>query len=396
MNIVVVGAGLAGGSAVDELRTQGYTGDITLIGREPHLPYERPPLSKGVLLGSAEPGSVFLHDARWYDDREVTVRLDTAADDLDLDRGRVGVGGEQVPFDRLLLATGAVPRRLPSLEGHGVDVRYLRTLDDALALKPQLAGGNVLIVGAGWIGLEVASSARQAGADVTVVETARLPLLGALGPEMARMFADLHRAHGVDLRLDTSVQGVDEGAVALSDGSRLRPDLVVVGIGASVDDDLAARAGLRTDDGVSVDATLRASDPHVYAAGDVARHDHPRLGRIRVEHWDNAIEQGRHAARAMLGNDGPYLRLPYFFTDQYDLGMEFVGHIGPEGYDEALLRGSPDERVVTALWIRAGRAVAGMHVNDWDAIDRIRTTVGAENVDVAALRDLGFRPAAAE
>jgi 3-phenylpropionate/trans-cinnamate dioxygenase ferredoxin reductase component len=374
MNIVVVGGGLAAARAVQELRDQGYTEDITLVAAEPHLPYERPPLSKGFLLGKDELESVFVHDRQWYDDQQVDLRLGTAVTEVDRDRHHVHVGEEQVAYDRLLLATGASPRRLRLIDDAGVDPVYLRTIDDSTALKERLSG-QVLIVGAGWIGLEVASAARQAGADVTVVESAPQPLLGVLGPELGAVFADLHREHGVDLRLETSVAAGDGGELVLSDGQRVRPDVVVVGIGAAPNEGLAAAAGLATDNGVLVDARLRTDDPHVYAAGDVAHHDHPDLGRIRVEHWDNAIQQGRHAARAMLGADEAYRRAPYFFTDQYDLGMEYVGHVGPAGYDDVVIRGDLAARVVTAFWVKDGRVVAGMHLNDWDAIDEVRHRV---------------------
>jgi NADPH-dependent 2,4-dienoyl-CoA reductase/sulfur reductase-like enzyme len=378
-HIVIVGAGLAGANAAEELRSQGYAGDVTLVGAEPHPPYERPPLSKGLLLGTAEPGSPFVHPAQWYADHDVDLLTGSPVTDLDLDDRHVVLGERRLPYDRLLLATGAQPRRLALADTSGADVTYLRTLGDSVALKDRLAE-HLLIIGAGWIGLEVASAARAAGGTVTVVETAALPLANVLGPELAPLFADLHREHGVDLRLDTTVAAIehDHGrtTVRLSDGDELGPDLVLVGIGAEPDDHLASGAGLATDHGVLVDATLRTSDPHVYAAGDVANHDHPLHGRLRVEHWDAAIHQGRHAAGSMLGAEAPYTRQPYFFTDQYDLGMEFVGHVGPGGYDEAVIRGDTAARVVTALWIREDRVVAGMHVNDWDAIDPIRALVG--------------------
>jgi 3-phenylpropionate/trans-cinnamate dioxygenase ferredoxin reductase component len=384
MNIVVIGAGLAGAHAVDELRTQGYTGDITLIGAETHPPYERPPLSKGLLLGSADPDSVFVHDSRWYADQQVDLLSDTTVTGIDLDTGHVIATGRRLHYDRLLLSTGAQPRRLPVADGSGADVVYLRTLDDALALNARLTE-NLLIVGAGWIGLEVAAAARQAGGTVTIVEPAAFPLAHVLGDELGLLFADLHREHGVDLRLRTSVAAIDHTrgrtTVRLSDGSELKPDLILVGIGAEPDDQLAATAGLATDHGVLVDARLRANVPHVYAAGDVANHDHPLLGRIRVEHWDTAIHQGRHAARSMLGDDEPYTRQPYFFTDQYDLGMEYVGHVGPNGYDELVIRGDFTSRVTSAFWMRDNQVVAGMHTNDWDAIGPIRSWIGREADD---------------
>ena len=388
MNIVVVGAGLAGAAAVEELRAQGYEGDLTLIGAEAHAPYERPPLSKGLLLGAAEPDSVFVHSRQWYADQQVELVTGDPATSLDLDRGRVASAGGEWSYDRLLLTTGASPRHLGLADRSGADVRYLRTLDDALALRASLVG-HVLIVGAGWIGLEVAAAARLANATVTVVEAAPLPLAGVLGVEVAPVFADLHREHAVDLRLGASVAAVEHDArgttVRLTDGHEVSPSLVLVAIGAQPNVGLAAGSGLVVDRGIAVDACLRASDPHVYAAGDVATHAHPTLGRIRVEHWDTALRHGRHAARSMLGHDAPYTRQPYFFTDQYDLGMEYVGALGTDGYDEVVVRGSVRDRVFTALWIRHDRVVAGMHVNDWEAIDTIRGWVGRDAT--ALLRD---------
>ncbi len=386
MNIVVIGGGLAAANAVAELRDRGYTGDLTLVGAEPHLPYERPPLSKGLLLGSDEPDSVFVHDRAWYEEHQVTLRLGTRVTGLDRDRKRVLLGAEELPYDRLILATGSTPRRLPALEAGSVPVRYLRTLDDSLALKKELAG-HVLLVGAGWIGLEIAAAVRQAGGEVTIAETAAWPLLGVLGPELAPLFADLHRSHGVDLRLSTSVERVEGAEVLLSDGTRVRPDLIVAGIGAVPDDGLAARSGLATDNGILVDARLATADPAVFAAGDVANHDHPSLGRIRVEHWDNAIEQGKHVAGSVLGDTTPYTRQPYFFSDQYDLGMEYLGHVGRDGYDELIVRGDRASLTLVALWVRAGTVIAGLHLNDWDAADSLRLLVGTTPENLDALRD---------
>lgn len=386
MNIVVIGGGLAAANAVAELRDRGYTGDLTLVGAEPHLPYERPPLSKGLLLGSDEPDSVFVHDRTWYDEHQVTLRLGTRATGLDRDRKQVLLGSEQLPYDRLILTTGSTPRRLPALEAGSIPVRSLRTLDDSLALKKELAG-HLLLVGAGWIGLEIAAAARQAGGEVTIAETAAWPLLGVLGPELAPLFAELHRSHGVDLRLSTSVDRVEGAEVLLSDGTRVRPDLIVAGVGAVPDDGLAAHSGLATDNGILVDARLATADPAVFAAGDVANHDHPSLGRIRVEHWDNAIEQGKHVAGSVLGDTTPYTRQPYFFSDQYDLGMEYLGHVGRRGYDELIVRGDRANLTLVALWVRGGTVVAGLHLNDWDAADSLRLLVGATPENLDALRD---------
>lgn len=385
-NVIVIGGGLTAANAVAELREQGYSGGITIVGAEPHLPYERPPLSKGLLLGTDAPESVFVHDRAWYDDHGVDLRLGVRATALDRERRRVLTGEGELGYDRLILATGSTARRLPTLETGDIPVRYLRTLDESLALKQELTG-RILIVGAGWIGLEIAAAARQGGAEVTVVENAAWPLLGVLGPELAPLFAELHRSHGVDLRLSTSVAGVQGSEVLLADGTRLRPDLIVAGVGAVPTDGLAAEAGLAVDNGVLVDARLATADPAVFAAGDVANQAHPSLGRLRVEHWDNAIEQGRHVARSVLGDHAPYTRQPYFFSDQYDLGMEYLGHVGRDGYDELIVRGDRAALNLVALWVRGRTIVAGLHLNDWDAADSLRLLVGAAPNDLDALRD---------
>jgi len=392
MRVVVVGGGLAAASAVDELRSNGHEGGIEVFCAEPHLPYERPPLSKEVLLGSAEEDKVFVHDKAWYDERDVTLHLDTPVTGLDLDRREVAAEGRTAGFDQLLLATGASPRRLAMADQSGAEVAYLRTLEDNRRLREAFgSAGRIVIIGGGWIGLEVAAAARNAGVDVTVVEMQDLPLLGVLGPEVAEVFADLHREHDVDLRLGVGVDAIEarNGAseVRLADGASVPADLVVVGIGVQPEVGLAREAGLAVGDGVLVDGRLRTSDPDVFAVGDIAGHDHPVLGRrVRVEHWDNAIHQARAAARVMLGGDQPYDRLPYFFTDQYDLGMEYVGSVGPDGYDEVVLRGDVSTRVFTALWLQGRRVVAAMHANDWDQIDPIRGIVGRE-VDRDQLAD---------
>ena len=376
MDIVIIGGGIAAAHAARELREHGHEGGIVVLAAERHLPYERPPLSKGILLGDATPESAHVMEQHWYDDNDVDLRTGTEVTSIDLDRRQVHAGAESAPYDRLLIATGATPRTLDDLDSAGVPVTYLRTLDDSLALRDALTG-TILVVGAGWIGLEVAAAARLAGADVTVVEPAEQPLLGVLGPELGAKFAELHRGHGVDLRLGTSIDSAADGTVRLSDGHEVTPDLVVVGIGAVPDDRLAREAGLKVDNGVLVDSTLRTSDPYVFAVGDVANHDHPVLGRrIRVEHWDTAMHQGQAAARAMLGEDEPYDRMPYFFTDQYDMGMEYVGSVGPDGADEVVVRGDDLVAGLTVLWAKDGTVVAGMQANDWDATDTIRALVG--------------------
>lgn len=377
-NIVIVGGGLAGVNAAAELRERGYGGAISLIAAEDHLPYERPPLSKGVLLGNDPPESVFVHGQPWYTEHDVELVVGAPATAVDLAARTVRVGSREISYDRLLLATGSQPRHLRAVDESGAPGAYLRTIEDSRDLKQRLKG-HVLVVGAGWVGLEVAAAARQAGAEVTVVDPAAVPLEKVMGAELGEVFAGLHRDHGVDLRMGAQVSEIshsdDATHVRLSDGHEVRPDLVVVGVGVMPDVALAEAAGLDVDNGVLVDAGLRTSDPHVWAAGDIANHDHPRLGRVRVEHWDVAINQGRHAARAMLGDDAPYETEPYFFTDQYDWGMEYVGHVGRGGYDRVVTTGEAAEGL-RAYWVKDDVVVAAMHLNDWDAIDALRKAVG--------------------
>lgn len=367
MSVVIVGAGLAGAKVAETLRERGFDGAITLFGSEEHLPYERPPLSKAVLLGDKEPDSATVHDAEWWQEHDIEVRTGVEVQTVDLAGHRVVTSAGEQPYEWLVLATGSEPRRLRVAEESGRPVHYLRTVEDSLALREALTeGARVAVVGAGWIGLEVAAAARLAGAEVTVFETAELPLLSVLGPEVARHFADLHRSHGVDLRLGAEVTSDD-----LADA-----DLVVVGVGAVPRTALAEAAGLEVDGGVLVDELLRTSDEHVLAVGDIASEQHPVLARrVRVEHWDNAIAQGKAAAATILGAAEPYDRLPYFFTDQYDLGMEYWGHVGPDGYDRVVTRGDLSGPF-RAWWVRDDVVVAAMQANDWDASDEMRASVG--------------------
>ena len=381
---VVVGSGLAAAKAVEELRAEGFSGTVVVYGDEPHLPYERPPLSKGFLTGADPLDVAFVHDPDWYDRADVDLRLGTAVTAIDLAAHEVVTAAGRQRYDKLLLATGATPRRLAMADESGAPVAYLRTIEDSQRLKDTFRDGlRIAIIGAGWIGLEVAAAARGAGCEVTVLESLDLPLLRVLGPEIARTFADLHREHGVDLRTSVQVAGVEAKAgravVRLADGDVLEADLLVVGVGVSPNDALARAAGLATDNGVLVDARLRTSDPDVYAAGDVANHDHPVLGRrIRVEHWDTAIEQGKAAARNMLGLDVPYDRFPYFFSDQYDLGMEYVGSVGPDGYDDVLVSPGQEPGAFTAYWLREGIVQAAMQVNSWDESEGLWDAVGKD------------------
>jgi len=375
--VVIIGGGLAAGTAVTELREQGYDGELVVMAEEAHPPYERPPLSKGLLQGRKTPESAQVHPAGWYAEQGVDLRTSTRAAWLDVERHTVTTqAGDVVPYSSLLIATGARARRLPFEPRKGLAVRYLRTLDDALALRDALGEGRrLLVVGGGWLGLEVAASARQLGTTVTLVEPAPQPLLGVLGPEIGARFAEVHRAHGVDLRTGTQVDHLNGGTVFLTDGTELDVETVFVAVGAIPNDDLARAAGLAVDRGILVDAGLRTSAPDVFAAGDVAHAEHPVLGeRIRVEHWQNAIGQGRAAAHALLGEAVRFGDLPYFFTDQYDLGMEYFGHVGAAGFDRLDVEDGA-EGSFAAFWHRGDQLLAAMHVNQWDRSDELKARV---------------------
>jgi 3-phenylpropionate/trans-cinnamate dioxygenase ferredoxin reductase component len=381
--IVIVGASLAGATAAQGLREHGFDGSITLIGDEPDRPYERPPLSKEYLLGKVGREKVFVHPEGWYAGHGVDLVLSTEVTALDRVAHQVVLAtGERLRYDSLLLTTGSTPRRLevPGADRDGVF--YLRRIADSERLRSAFtAARRVVIIGAGWVGLETASAARAAGLDVTLLETAELPLLRVLGPEVAAIFADLHRTNGVDLRTGVAVaeltgrHGTVTG-VRLGDGSEVAADLVVLGVGISPNDLLARDAGLVVDNGIVVDEQLRTSDPDVFAAGDVANAYHPLLRRqVRVEHWANARRQGATAARTMLGQDAVYDRLPYFFSDQYDVSMEYTGYVEPGGYDRVVFRGDPASGKYIAFWLAANVVRAGMNVNVWDVSSAIEGLV---------------------
>jgi 3-phenylpropionate/trans-cinnamate dioxygenase ferredoxin reductase subunit len=389
---VIVGAGMAGGKAVETLREEGFDGRIVLLGAEPERPYERPPLSKDYLRGEAERGGVYLQeDAGWYEEHDVELRASATAESLDVGGRAVALAdGERVSYDALLLATGAEPKR-PPIPGVDLDgVHVLRTFADSDALRAVIdAGGRLVVVGAGWIGCEVAASARQKGMEVALVEPRSLPLEGVLGPELGAFYRDVHADHGVALHLGTGVEAIEGDGraerVRTSDGTVLEGDAVLLGVGVAPRTALAEGV-LDVDDGILVDASLRASADGVFAAGDVANHDHPLFGRLRVEHWANALEQGPSAARAMLGQDVVYERVPYFFSDQYDVGMEYAGHSAPG--DEVVMRGDPAAREFIAFWLRDGRVAAGMNVNVWDVSEHIQELVrSGASVDRDRLRD---------
>ncbi|AXK85970.1 FAD-dependent oxidoreductase [Nocardia farcinica] len=394
---VIVGGGLAAAKLAQELRAADFPGSITLIGAEEHLPYERPPLSKEFLFGKKQLPDFTVEPAQWYRDHHVELLLGTTVTGLDPRARTVTLpDGSALPYDKLALATGSTPRRLPVPGADAPGVYTLRTIDDARALAGLFARGRLAIVGAGWIGLEVAAAARAADCAVTVVETAPQPLMGPLGPEMGAVFADLHRAHGVDLRLGARLDAVTTGAdgavtgLALADGGTVAADAVLMAVGAAPNIALAADAGLAVGTGVLVDASLRTSDPDIVAVGDIAEQAHPRLGgRIRVEHWANALNQPAVAAATMLGRAAEYDRLPYFFTDQYDLGMEYTGYATADRTARVVVRGSLADREFVAFWLDAeNRVLAGMNVNVWDVTDRIKELItSATPVDPDRLAD---------
>ncbi|MEE1621622.1 NAD(P)/FAD-dependent oxidoreductase [Zafaria sp. Z1313] len=409
---VVIGAGLAAAHTVEALREGGYDGRITLIGAEPDPPYERPPLSKDYLQGRQEREKAIVHDASWYRGRGIDLRLGRTATDLEAaSRTVVLDDGTGLEYTHLVLATGAVPRRpgLPGEELPGVHV--LRRFEDSEKLKEVFdAGGRLAVVGAGWIGLEVAASARQAGMEVTIVAPDDVPLAKVMGPELGAYFAQLHHHQGVELRLGSTVTGILErdgraAGLQTSDGD-VPADAVLLAVGAVPLTELAEGAGLEVGNGVVVDSRLRASEPGILAVGDVANAQHATLGRLRVEHWDNAIRQGKLAAATILGRDEVYDWQPYFFTDQFDLGMEYVGRGGPDA--RTVVRGELEAGEFIVFWLDgdgaegsdagagrggaasgasgAGTVAAAMNVNIWDVNDALRALIG-RSVDADRLAD---------
>jgi 3-phenylpropionate/trans-cinnamate dioxygenase ferredoxin reductase subunit len=378
---VIVGASLTGAKAAETLREQGFDGRVVLIGQEPERPYERPPLSKDYLRGEAK-AKPYVHDESFYSENEIELRVSTRVERIDPDTSQVSLSdGEMLGFDRLLLATGARPRRLPVPGGDLAGVFYLRTVADSEAIRERIGGGGRLVtIGAGWIGAEVAASARQKGCDVTILQRAHLPLERVLGPELGAIYRDIHTDNGVQVIGGASVEAIEGpgevAAVRLADERRIDADFVVVGVGVDPRTELAETAGLALDNGVAVDAQLRTSAENIYAGGDVANAHHPFYDtRIRVEHWANALNQGPAAARNMLGQSAPYDRIPYFFSDQYDVGMEYSGYA--TDWDEIAFRGDPASREFIAFWLKDERVLAGMNVNVWDVNEHIQALIRA-------------------
>ncbi|MDF6042337.1 FAD-dependent oxidoreductase [Streptomyces sp. JH14] len=402
---VIVGGGLAGAKAAETLRSEGFSGRVILVGDERDHPYERPPLSKGYLAGKEARDSVFVHETAWYAGADVELHLGQPVVGIDRGARSVELGdGTVIHYDKLLLTTGAEPRRLDIPGTDLAGVHHLRRLAHADRLKNVLSAlgrdnGHLVIAGAGWIGLEVAAAARGYGAEVTVVEPEATPLLRVLGPELGQIFTELHSDHGVRFRFGvrlTEIVGQDGMVLAArtDDGEEHPAHDVLAAIGAAPRAALAEAAGLtlaaRTDGGgIAVDASLRTSDPDIYAAGDVANMQHPLFGtRLRVEHWANALNSGPAAARAMLGQDVGYDRVPYFFSDQYDLGLEYSGWAPPGSYDQVVIRGDAGKREFIAFWLKDRRVLAGMNVNVWDVTETVQELIRTGGqVDPDALAD---------
>jgi 3-phenylpropionate/trans-cinnamate dioxygenase ferredoxin reductase component len=390
---VIVGAGMAGGKAAETLREEGFDGRVVLLGAEPHRPYERPPLSKDYLRGESEQPAWLQEDDGWYAANNVELRTSSVVQSIDAgDKAVVLGGGERIGYDRLLLATGGEPRRLPVPGGDLGGVHVLRTIEDSKSIQGQFdSGGRLVVIGGGWIGCEVAASARQKGMDVTLIETLELPLLRILGPELGAFYRDVHKDQDVDLRLGSGVEAIEGSGraerVRLAGGETIDCAAVVVGIGVSPRTELVEGIA-RVDNGVITDERLQTSVEGIYACGDIANAAHPVFTQhVRVEHWANALEQGPAAARSMLGQDVSYDKVPYFFSDQYDVGMEYAGLHDPNT-DELVVRGDMGSREFIAFWVRGDRLMAGMNVNVWDVSDPIQELVrSGASVDRGRLAD---------
>ena len=390
---IIVGAGLAGAKAAESLRHEGLEGRIILLGAEGELPYERPPLSKEYLRGESPREQARVHPDGFYESHEIELRTSAEVRSIDTTAQEVVLAdGERLSWARLLLATGAEPRRLDVAGAELDGVHYLRDFADADRLAAVLqSGGRCVVIGAGWIGAEVAASARQKGLEVEIVERARVPLEHVLGPEVGNIYAGIHRSQGVVLHTDAALEAIEGDGrverVRLGDGRAIDCQAVVVGIGVMPRVALAEAAGIGVENGVTTNESLETDIPGVFAAGDIANAFHPFYGhRLRVEHWANAIRHGEIAGRTMLGKPAEDERLPYFFSDQYDVGMEYSGFATE--WEEVVFRGDPSEREFIAFWLKNGRVIAGMNVNIWDVADQIADLIRSERaVPLEALRD---------
>jgi 3-phenylpropionate/trans-cinnamate dioxygenase ferredoxin reductase subunit len=391
---VIVGGGLAAATAAEELREQGFAGEVHLFAAEAHHPYIRPPLSKEYFTGKEPRNSIFVHPQDWYRERDIVVTTSTEVAELGDHRVILG-SGREVPYDRLLLATGATPRTLEVAGAGARGIHYLRTVENSEALREAVGGGgrDVVVIGGGWIGLEIAAAARGYGNSVTVLLRTPIPLASAVGDELGTMFRELHEQNGVAFRLGTQVTGfATEGGRVTgveTDGGPVPADVVVVGIGAAPDTALAEAAGIEIDNGILTDEHLATSMTDVFAAGDVANPFHPVIKqRMRNEHWANAIAGGKVAAASMAGATASLDDIPYFYTDQFDLGMEYSGYPPLTKGADIVYRGDRAGREFVAFWLAGGKVVAGMNVNVWDVNDDVQKLIrGEKAVDVARLTD---------
>ena len=396
--LVIVGANLTGGAAATTLRAEGFDGDIVLIGAEPHPPYERPPLSKEYLRGEATAESTLLHPEAWYEENGVQLRLSTRATRIDPSEGIVELdGGERVFYDKVLVATGGRNRRL-SVPGHDLEgIHDLRTIEDADRIKAEaMTGRKAVVVGAGFIGSEVAASLRRMGVEVDVVEVFEVPLLRVVGREVGRVFEAIHRDEGVRFHFDQVVERFEGTgrveSVVTSRGTRIDCDLAVVGIGIQPNTEVVSGTQVDVDNGIVVDELCRTSVPGIYAAGDVANHYHPVFeGRLRVEHWDNALKQGAAAARSMMGRGAPFDDPHWFWSDQYEHNLQYMG--SATEWDELVIRGSIERRSFAGFYLKDGVVKAAVGVNRGKDVRRARELIRSRvPVDPAALRDEDVDP----
>ena len=390
---VIAGASLAGAKAAQELREHGFDGRIVLIGSEPERPYERPPLTKDYLRGESEREKAFVHTAGYYEEHDIELMTGTTVTAIDPGGSRITLDpGGELSYDRLLLTTGSEPRRIPAPGAELEGVYYMRSLDDCDVLRRRLNDSRrVAVVGAGWIGSEFAASARQLGLEVAVIDPLAVPNERIFGAEVGAFYRDVHVQHGVEMLLGQGLEAFEgDGSVArvrTSAGRVVECDFAVVGIGITPRTGLAADAGLTVDNGIVTNERLETSAPGIFAAGDVANAWHPFYDQhVRVEHWANALNQGPAAARAMLGEDVAFDRIPYFFSDQYDVGMEYSGNA--TSWDEVVFRGDRDGGEFIAFWLSGGRVVGGMNVNVWDVNQHVQELIRSRRrVNVAALTD---------
>jgi len=387
-SVAIVGAGLAGAKTAEHLRVRGFDGGITLLGLEEHRPYERPPLSKAHLIdGDVPDDDLFVHQPSWYGEHDVDLCLGHRVEEVDLNARTLSTtspaGPRTIAFDALVLATGSSPRRLDVPGADLSGIHHLRTLDDSRRLHAALTGHpRVVLVGGGWIGLEVAAAAATLGASVTVLEAGGMPLGSVLGDRLASVLVTAHRSHGVQVRTHVDVAAFVGGtdghvaAVRLEDGTTIPADVVVVGVGASPNVELARSMGLALDNGVLTDEFLRTSHPGVIAVGDIAHAWNPVLDRrVRVEHWANALNQPGTAAATIMGELTAYERVPYFYSDQYDIGLEYTGHVARDDATDLVVRGDERSGAFMTFWLREGRVVAGMCVNVWDQMEDIQALI---------------------